>query len=147
MEILKKYAMRPFAIMRLVNGNECQVEITDDNGADIERGIYAWVIGGQIARIGSNKNTLRSRTMGTGRWITMRLQKITKVSNPNRVKAEYEDAMRWKTMLDTNGLAAETWGRVGTIVTTPVGDLNTYLAEENLLLERHKPPLNNSHFR
>ncbi len=66
-----------------------------------------------------------------------------------RLEDELVDANRWLRWLGkgNNGKPAEIWGRSGTMVRTPVGEINTYLSEENVLLSRFKPPLNNSHYR
>ncbi len=144
--ILHSYQFVPFAEMSLHN-NHAIMKITNSQIAQQVKGIYAWVYDEEIVRIGSSKDSLEKRILGHGRWIEMRLQGITKVSNPERVQKELADAQRWRSLLENEGSKATVWGRSGTIVTSPIGELNIYLAEENKLLERHKPPLNNSFFR
>ena len=144
---LEEYRMEKFAEMRFSDELESLIEFTNDSIAQTPCGVYVWVIEGEIVRIGSSKEKLRSRIRGAGRWLQHRLQGTAKTKDEIRRQKELADALRWKKRLYKTGRHAEVWGRGGTIVRTPIGEINTYLAEENALLQRHKPALNNSHFR
>jgi hypothetical protein len=146
MQELEAYGMAKFGELRLA-GNTLAVSFTDDRMAEVARGIYAWVIDRKIVRIGSSRAPLRNRTNDHAKWIERRLCGLAKISDPKKLQGQLQDALRWKTAMETCGSYAEVWGRQGTVVDSPLGPINIYLAEENFLLERHRPPFNNSHFR
>ncbi len=75
------------------------------------------------------------------------MQGTARISDPGTKEKETDDAKRWALRLKDANAVAEVYGRSGTIVTTPLGEINVYLSEENWLLEQFKPPLNNSYFR
>lgn len=146
-ETIRGYGMTKLATFEITMDCTSVITFVDEKSAAVPRGLYAWIIDGQIVRIGSSKNPLAMRIKSHGSWIEARLKDTFKVKDPKRRIKEIADAERWKKLLCGTGRVAEVWGREGTIVETPAGTINTYLAEENALLERHKPPLNNSHFR
>jgi len=115
--------------------------------ADADCAVYAWVIDGEIVRIGCCKSTLRRRIEGSAGWKERRLRGETRVRDQRRIEKELADAKRWLDRLGKGGKHADVWGRSGATVMTPVGEINTYLSEENALLSWFKPPFNNSHYR
>jgi len=144
---VESYGFVKLASLGLSPDGEASISILDPSLCASPKGIYAWIIGDVLARIGSTQAPLADRARQQGRWITLRLQNKSKLKNMQRRERELADALRWKALLDANAGQGEMWGRPGTVVTTPVGEISTYLAEENVLLRRHRPPLNNSHFR
>jgi hypothetical protein len=143
--ILKQYGLVQCAKFQIIDKTKCEVEILDETICSTDRAIYVWMIDDKIVRIGSSKGILKNRLTNHGKWIEKRLKNPESFQN-ERGRKELADAHRWLDALISCKVAIA-WGRSGTIVNTPVGELNTYLAEENFLLEKHKPPLNNSHFR
>ena len=140
------FGLTKFAEMTIRN-DAATVIVTNESVAAVSCAIYCWVIGEEIVRIGSSNQPLRSRVIGTGRWIEARLRGTAQISNPLKLAKEIEDARRWADRLKEPNLIAEVYGRRGTIAATPLGDICLYLSEENWLLEKFRPPLNNSHFR
>lgn len=143
---LKKVGFKKFAKFQIQDDLTSKLKFLDNNTADEKRAIYAWVIDGKIVRIGCCQSTLRERISVAARWMELRLLGKSKVKNEIRRAKELKDAKRWENILWEKGKFAEVWGRGGTIADTPVGKINIYLAEENVLLQKFKPPLNNSHF-
>jgi len=123
------------------------LKILNKNIAETDKAIYAWTANNEIVRIGTSTSTLEKRISSAARWIEVRLKDTVGTKNPQRREKEYKDALRWKQILIDQKAEMFVWGRQGTIVKTPVGSFSAYLAEENILLSRHKPILNNSHFR
>lgn len=144
---LKKIGFNKFAEFRILDDLTSELRLSDHDTADEERAIYAWVIDGEIVRIGCCQSTLRKRISDAARWMELRLLKTSRVKDEKRRAKEYKDAKRWKCRLWKTDKFAEIWGRGGTIVDTPIGKINIYLAEENALLQKFKPPLNNSYQR
>lgn len=70
-----------------------------------------------------------------------------KIADPKALEKKTADANRWRDRLAPDGAEAVIWGRGGTVVRTPVGLVNVFLAEEHYLLARHMPPLNVGKFR
>lgn len=146
LKALEQYGFVPFGKFGIAQTGESTLQFIDEAVADYRRGIYTWVIDKEIVRIGASKNPLRARAKQHSRWIEMRLLGIAKITDEKKLAKQTEEAKRWQAAL-TNGRSAIIWGRRGTIVKTPVGELNTYLAEENALLEAYRPKFNNSFFR
>jgi len=145
-ESIAGFGLVKFAEMTIRN-DAAAVNFIDEPTAAATCAIYCWIIDGEIVRIGSSKQSLKKRIIGTGRWIETRLQGTARISDPGTKEKETDDAKRWALRLKDANAVAEVYGRSGTIVTTPLGEINVYLSEENWLLEQFKPPLNNSYFR
>lgn len=146
MDFLRRCGFRKFGELKLFE-NSLSVTFTDPLIAGTEKGVYAWILGGEIVRIGASQAPLQQRAKLHGRWIEARLQGAARISNARKLESQTDEARRWKEALAKHDGYAEVWGRQGTIVQTPMGPLNVYLAEENFLLQRYKPIFNNSYFR
>ena len=119
------------------------VEITDQEAATWTCAIYAFVIGDEICRIGSSKGPLGIRLRAWSRDLAARLSNMT---NERKMATSAREAGEWRARLERNGPGL-VLARKGTVVTTPVGTISTYLDEESVLIGRHLPPLNNSKHR
>lgn len=135
-----------FATSTISSDGIVGMTILNQSIANVELGIYGWLIKDEIVRIGSSKGSLGGRAKFHQRWIELRLTGKCRLKDSKRLAKETADAKRWQAEL-AGGETADLWGRAGTVLQTSVGTLNLYLSEENALLERHKPRLNNSHFR
>ena len=123
-----------------LEGVDFRVEIECEETCSLTCCIYAFVIGGEIVRIGSSKAKLKKRILTYPYYVGGRLQ------GRNTDTSELE-AQDWKSRLDRAGGVGFVFARRGTEVTTPVGTFPTYLDEESILLGRFKPPLNRSKHR
>jgi hypothetical protein len=99
-----------------------------------QKSTYAFVVGGEIKRIGSSKGRLRDRFASWNRDVTNAL-------NGKKSSTPEWEAIAWRDCLQTNH-GGEVYARVATRVTTPIGTFETYMDEESVLINRHKPPLN-----
>jgi hypothetical protein len=144
--LAKSYGMVPICEFGIATDGTCSLVVRDADVADQSCGLYIWLIEDEIVRIGSSKAPLIDRMKSHSRWIELRLTGQCRVSDPKKLARQTEDARRWQQAL-SGGKRATAWARQGTMVESPVGYINTYLAEENVLLERYKPRFNNSHFR
>jgi hypothetical protein len=102
--------------------------------ADWERAIYAFVIGGEVKRIGSSKGKLGVRFKSWNRDVTATLCGKPKSTPPSEAEA-------WRDLLRRHG-AGEVYARIATIVATPVDTFPAYMDEESVLLNRHRPEPN-----
>lgn len=137
-EKLRAYGLRPFADVRLEH-ERFVIEVIDEDTAALEKCIYAFVVGGEIVRIGSSKARLGHRMKIWQRDVTRRLGGHPSSTPP-------WEAAAWKERLIRHGGGA-VYARQGTWMSTPVGSFNAYLDEESLLIGRHLPPLNRSKHR
>lgn len=146
-EHISAYGMVRFAEFRLDDDLSAVLTITDSETAARAGAIYAWLIDEKIVRLGSCQSTLDRRMRDAAKWLQSRLRGTVRTTNEVRRRRELVDAQRWKIRLHRTQKFAEVWGRQGTMVPTPLGEINAYLSEENWLLKTLKPPLNNSHYR
>lgn len=112
-------------------------DLHDERTAHTEGCLYAFVIGDEIVRIGSTKGPLRKRIRSYDGYITRAL-------NGQPSQTPQWEAAAWRERLLAAGGWGEIWARQGWQVETPVGNVNAYIAEEYVLLERFAPPLNRS---
>ncbi len=143
LQTLQAYGMRPVAIVNLPSATRFVVELTDENAGSWTRAIYAFLIDGEICRIGSSKGPLGARLRSWSRDLTARLGKM---DAPDKMATSAVEAAQWRIRLERAG-SGLVLARPGTIVTTPVGEISTYLDEESVLIGRHLPALNNSKHR
>jgi hypothetical protein len=110
------------------------VTITDDIIANTERCIYAFLVGGEILRIGKSKEKLRVRLREWQRDVSNAFSGVSFKKTPQ------DEANIWREMLAQHG-SGQLFAREGTLVTTPIGEINAYVAEEEHLIESHRPRL------
>lgn len=135
LDALASYGMVPVATVRIVD-DRFEIEVTSPAIAALDRCIYAFVISGEVVRLGSCKSTLALRLRSWRNDISRALQ-------GRKSSAPPEEAAGWRALLATCE-AGVIFTRRGTMVTTPVGTFNAYLAEECELIQRYKPRLNRS---
>lgn len=138
-DALVSYGMTQLGTVRMEGPDQFIIEIADAGLAAEECCIYAFLIGGEIQRIGSSKNRLSSRMRAWSRDVSRAL------SGKKSPTADWE-AKEWRERLKRNGFG-EVWARPGTVVTTSAGTFNAYLSEESYLIGKHLPPLNRSKHR
>jgi len=109
----------------------------DNPAAEWICSVYAIVFQDRMLRIGASKKPLRSRIRSYRTYI-MKSIKCEGVGTPTPLW----EALRWKELLLIE--PAEIWARPGSLVRTPLGQLNAYLTEERALIQRYKPELNRS---
>jgi len=129
-EALLSYGMKRIGFVHL-NDARFNVTLTIPNAGEFERCIYAFVVGGEILRIGSSKGKLKTRLNAWQNDVSNAL-----ASRSFRTPAS--EAAIWKESLEKHG-TGELFARAGTIATTPVGELNLYMLEEKVLIGRHEP--------
>jgi hypothetical protein len=131
---LIKYDLKPVAKVR-IEDRKLLIEISDSDSADREECIYAFLIGGRVARIGSSKAPLRGRLRNYERDITNAL-------NGKYLPTPEEEAQKWSRLLPS-GTFGEIYARQGAEVRTPVGVFRAYMDEERILIGRlfkEEPP-------
>lgn len=125
-----------------------EIQWTNETAAQSERAIYAWFIDEKLVRIGSSKGKLFYRTKQTKGWLNGFYRGNPNRKKDSRYKSNLNDANNWRNALShSEEKVARCYGRTGQFVETPIGPVNTYLAIENVLIERHKPMLNRSSHR
>jgi len=135
---LSEYGLVPVATVRIVD-RRFTIEITNHEIVQLEKCIYAFLIGDTIVRIGSSKAPLRGRLKSWERDITNAL-------NGRKSPSPDWEAKAWNEALTLHG-SGLIFARQGTVVTTPIGTFPAYLDEESVLIGRHLPRLNRSKFR
>ena len=138
MDIVLRYGMRLLGRFHLRDGGFA-IDIEDDSLVAQDRCIYAFVLGGEIVRIGSSKAILRKRMKAWQR-------DVSKSMRGEKSATPKWEAEEWRRRLQEHG-PGEIWARRGTEVTTPVGTFPAYMDEESVLIGRHLPPLNRSKHR
>ena len=104
-----------------------------------EKCIYAIVIGGEIARIGSSKGPLRKRIRSYRRYFARAIER-----DGVGTQMPLWEAHAWRDRLLAAGGEGQVWARQGTVVETAIATLNVFLSEEAELIARYRPPLNRS---
>lgn len=131
------YGLTRCATFKVI-GDQFSITIEDAETVALERVVYAFVIEGEIVRIGSSKNVFRTRLASWQRDVSRALR-------GERSPTPDWEAQEWKKRL------AHSYGvifaRQGTEVTTPIGTFRAYLDEESVLIGRHRPPLNRNKHR
>jgi hypothetical protein len=135
--------MRPVATVSLPSPTWFVVQLTEQEAGSWTCAIYAFLIGDEICRIGSSKGLLGVRLSSWTRDLTARLSDM---DNPKKMATNAVEAAQWRMRLERCGPGL-VFARIGTVVTTPVGEISTYLDEESVLIGRHLPALNNSKHR
>jgi hypothetical protein len=121
-----------------LDGRRLIIDVIDYETTELEKCIYALLIGDEVARIGSTKAPLKKRLRSMERDITGAL-------NGGRYA---EEAPLWEEKLTRAGVGI-IFARQGTVVRTPIGESHAYLDEESALTGRfyHPGSLNRSRHR
>ncbi len=102
----------------------------DEEFLSLKKMIYIHTIDGEILRVGTSKNELRSRMKS---WET----DVTKSLNNQKSGTPILEGQEWNKLLkNKTGIL---YGRQGTVIKTPVGEINIYLSEESYLIGKHQP--------
>lgn len=132
------YGLSPVATVRIVN-RKFEIAVFKDEVLQLEKCIYAFLVGDEIVRIGSSKGKLGKRFRSWQRDVTNAL-------NGKKSSTSDSEAKEWENILDKAGFGT-IYARQGTMVTTAVGNFPAYLDEESLLIGKHLPRLNRSKHR
>jgi hypothetical protein len=138
LEILTHYGLVPVATVRIIEG-EFKIQISDSDMVARDRCIYAFLVGNEIVRIGSSKAPLKRRLKDWERDVTNALQHR---KSPTPTK----EADAWDAILKQHG-SGTIFARPGTVVTTPIGEISTYLDEEIVLIDKYNPILDRKKHR
>ena len=110
----------------------------DEKYLELEKMIYIHTIDNEIIRVGSSKNKLKIRMKSWER-------DVSKSLNGEKSSTPLWESKMWDNLLkDKIGIL---FGRKGTIVSTPVGEFNSYLSEESFLIGKFLPKMNRSKHR
>ncbi len=131
-DILASYGMICIGTVQIIE-DRFVITIPADSVANMDHCIYAFLIGGEILRIGKSKDPLRARLRSWEHDVSDALANIA-------FRTPAAEAAVWKAMLAKHGVG-HIFARKGSLVTTPVGELNAYLSEEETLIDRHRPRL------
>jgi hypothetical protein len=132
---LAEWCLKRVAIVA-IDGNRFAITVTDDEAAERTGSIYAFVIDGEIVRVGSSAGLLKKRFRQWERDVSIALA-------GGRSSTPLDEAARWREALKP-GADGAVYARRGTEVTTTVGTFTTHLDEERILIARLKPRLNRS---
>jgi hypothetical protein len=138
---LTKFGMQRVAQMNLLDeGATIQTTFVLPQAKSWCCTIYAVVFGDVVERIGASKDTLRRRCQQTDRILSQKFR------DPHYTGASDRELPIWQECFKRHG-TGEVYAAIGETVPTDFGPCNIYLAVENMLLQKYKPRLNNSHFR
>ena len=122
---LKKYGLKPVARVHLAD-RELIIDITDPETVKLRKCVYAFLMGGEVVRIGSSKSPLENRLKDYTRDISNALK-------GKKSPAPDQEARKWKERLPA-GSSGVIYARQGTMVKTPIGEFPAYLDEESILI-------------
>lgn len=131
-EIVHACGMREVTTVTLASPTQFVIQVTMPDAALRTHSIYAFLIGAEICRIGSSKGPLGQRLRSWSRDLTARLGNM---DASEKMATHAREASEWRTRLERHG-AGLVFAQRGTIVTTPVGTISTYLDEESVLIGR-----------
>ena len=139
-QILTSYGFQKIGSFRIA-GNRFCVEVTDNETTKLEKCVYVFVIGDEVARVGSSKAPLKNRLKSYER-------DITKALAGRKSACPAWEAQKWADWL-SEVEHGEIFARQGTTVTTPIGTFPAYLNEESRLISEfwHERTLNRSKHR
>ena len=127
---LLNYGMQRIGTVQIVE-DRFEIRLTDHSSRELERCIYAFMVGDEVLRIGSSKGKLGSRLRA---W----QNDVSNALNGDFRRTPQEEVAVWRSALMEHR-RGEIYARVGTIASSPVGTFNLYLNEERALIERYKP--------
>ena len=103
-----------------------------DGGTVLEKAVYVWLAeDGEVMRVGASKRPLNARLREYVRDVS------------NALQGDYRRTSEASAQLWRRKARGKIIAREGTVVETPVGPVNVYLAEELALIEKYDPPSNN----
>jgi hypothetical protein len=132
-DVLSAYGMRQVARFFL-RDDAFIIEIVDCAAVEMPASIYAFVIHGEIVRVGSSNAPLSDRL---NRW----QRDVTAAMRGRKSSTPAYEAAEWKRRLEGSGEGL-VFSRQAHEVSTPVGRFRALLDEERTLIERHLPPMN-----
>lgn len=128
---LRNYGMKPVALVRL-EGRKLVIKVTDARACELDKCVYVFLIGNEIARIGSSKAPLKSRLKGYARDVTKGLRGLKSSTTKKEAKLWHDKLTRHR--------HGTIYARRGAIVKTRIGKFPAYLDEESILIGRHFHP-------
>lgn len=146
--VAEGYGFVEFATLAFTDERRFALAVRDERVAALDHAVYLWSIDDKIVRVGSTKGSLLLRSRQTENWLNGLISGKATRKSAERLQRDRADAENWQRGLQgANEAVARCFGRSGTVVETPMGQVNAYLAEENWLIERFRPELNRSKFR
>lgn len=130
----KPYGMKRLGYWR-VERDDFIIDVKDEELLKQEKCIYAFTKDDEFIRIGSSKKVLRTRIQAWRRDVSKAL------------KGKKSQTPAWEAEGWRQYRSGDLWARVGSVVKSPVGEFETYLDEESILIGRYLPPLNRSKHR
>jgi hypothetical protein len=127
---LLRYGLRPIASVH-IRDDRFTIDVTDQSALDLERCIYAFVVGDEVLRIGSSKGRLKTRLRA---W----QNDVSNALCGKSYRTPQAEAAVWRQSLEKHK-TGQLYARAGTVAVTPVGELNLYMVEESVLIGRHQP--------
>jgi hypothetical protein len=122
---LTEYGLVPVATCCIAD-RKLKIDIIDPKTVELAECIYAFLIDGKVARIGSSKAPLKTRLKNY-------MRDITRAFNNEKSPAPPEEADLWLKKLPA-GTSGTIYARSGWSVTTPIKTFNAYMDEESLLI-------------
>jgi hypothetical protein len=122
--------MKRIGTVRII-GDQFKIDLSDEQAANLEYCIYAFIVGDEVLRIGSSKGKLGTRLRA---WQS----DVSSALSNRKFRTPASEAAIWRASLAEHGEGA-LFARAGTVAVTPVGEINLYLAEESVLIGRHQP--------
>jgi hypothetical protein len=127
---LSRYGMRRIGTVQIVDA-KFTVALSEVAAGDLQRCIYAYLVGDEILRIGASKGKLKLRLKA---WQA----DVSKALAGDYSRTPQREMEIWREMLSKHG-TGDLYARVGTVATTPVGVFNLYQIEERELIKIHEP--------
>jgi hypothetical protein len=134
-ELLAGYGFKLIARV-WIEDDKFRIDVTDTEAEKLSYSVYAFVIDGEIVRIGSSAAQLKRRLAAWRRDISVALA-------GGKSAAPLTEAEQWRKGLHPNA-QGELYARQATMVETPVGKFHALLDEERTLIARYKPRINRS---
>lgn len=139
-DLMNAYQFIEIGIISVPDSATFKIELTLKDAAEWERAIYIFLLDNEIVRVGSSKGKLGSRIKQWNRDVTNALLRINAQPFKYTNTPDWE-AHEWKKALETHK-SGMVYAREAHLVTTPIGSFKTYMDEESILINRHKPRLN-----
>ena len=110
----------------------------DEEVLSLDKMIYIHTIDNEILRVGSSKNQLKYRMREWERDVTKSLKN-------QKSNCPVSEGEKWNKLLKNKiGIL---YGRQGTLLKTPIGEINIYMSEESYLIGKHLPEMNRDRSR
>jgi len=135
---LRRFGMNRFACVNVGHEGEARFFRVVCSGelAEVCFGVYAFVVGDCVVRVGKAEQKLKSRMASYTNSVTRSLN----YRNLERPGTPYWEADAWWTYLSRCGTGV-VYGKAGSVRNLGFGEMNIFEAEERLLIMRYAPLL------